>query len=180
MDQPLDLKGVYHLCHLALVNIPYLGVRIYLWSGFGSDISLFIMKNVIGILFHLKDVVPDFVLLHRQCLAIRRSRQPAVRANSLAREDALELHWHPIILWLLFWFKSNSISQPSFSRGHHRTRLDGHRFAMLFSRSFLILLFLKMTRETPFIPLNLKCYCAFSFSSFFLFGNAVPIQWRTT
>ncbi len=81
----MDLNGVYHLSHLALVNVPYLGVRIYLWSGYGSDISLFVMKNVIGILWHLKDVVPDFILLHIQCRNLRRSRTPAIR------EDALEL-----------------------------------------------------------------------------------------
>lgn len=71
VDRPLDLNGVYHLCHMVLVNIPYLAIRIYLWSGFGSDISLFIMKNVIAILWHLKDIIPDFVILHRQCRALK-------------------------------------------------------------------------------------------------------------
>lgn len=69
--RPLDLNGVYHLCHMVLVNIPYLVIRIYLWSGYGSDISLFIMKNVISILWHLKDIIPDFIILHRQCQALK-------------------------------------------------------------------------------------------------------------
>lgn len=91
IEKPLDLNGVYHLCHMALVNIPYLAVRIYLWSGYGSDISLFIMKNIFGILWHLKDIVPDFVLLHRQCRALRSSaaRRRAAVANE--KEDVIEL-----------------------------------------------------------------------------------------
>jgi len=80
VEKPLDLNGVYHLCHMVLVNIPYLAIRIYLWSGFGSDISLFIMKNVIAILWHLKDVVPDFVILHRQCQALK---EPNVETNDI-------------------------------------------------------------------------------------------------
>ena len=75
VKRPLDLTGIYHLSHLAFVNIPYLAVRIYLWSGYGSDVSLFIMKNIIAVVWHLKDVVPDFVLLHRQCLELKRGNQ---------------------------------------------------------------------------------------------------------
>ena len=71
MERPLDLKGVQHLCHLTLVNIPYLVIRVYLWSGFGSDISLFITKNVIEILWHFKDIIPDLVVLHRQCQSLK-------------------------------------------------------------------------------------------------------------
>ena len=75
VERPLDLTGIYHLSHLAFVNIPYLAVRIYLWSGYGSDVSLFVMKNIIAVIWHLKDVVPDFVLLHRQCIDLKRGKQ---------------------------------------------------------------------------------------------------------
>lgn len=73
VEKPLDLNGVYNISHMCLVNIPYLAIRIYLWSGYGSDISLFVMKNVIGILWHLKDIIPDFIVLHNQCRAISGS-----------------------------------------------------------------------------------------------------------
>jgi len=82
----LELDGVYHLSHLVLVNVPYLAVRIYLWSGFGSDISMFVMKNVIAIVYSLKEIVPDLMTLHRQC----RGRQ-AVTEPAKCAEEALEL-----------------------------------------------------------------------------------------
>lgn len=141
MERPLDLNGVYHLSHLALVNIPYLGVRIYLWSGYGSDISIFVMKNVIGILWHIKDVVPDFVLLRLQCRDIRRGRTPGI---SSAREDAVELElwsdtvfnsillpwqlteqYSPIIQHDTLWFHSINSSQSKYFLFALRTQLEG-------------------------------------------------------
>ena len=90
VEKPLDLNGIYHLSHMSLVNVPYLAVRIYLWSGYGSDISLFVMKNVIGIIWHIKDIVPDFILLHKQC----RSMNTSVRHRKVVdecKEDIVEL-----------------------------------------------------------------------------------------
>ena len=97
----LELDGVYHLSHLVLVNVPYLAVRIYLWSGFGSDISMFVMKNVIAIVYSLKEIVPDLMTLHRQC----RGRQ-AVTEPAKCAEEALELepnHWISLNLIESHW-----------------------------------------------------------------------------
>lgn len=91
IEKPLNLNGVYHLSHMALVNIPYLAVRIYLWSGYGSDISLFIMKNIIGILWHLKDIVPDFVLLHTQCRSLKTDGNNHTLSVKNEKEDVVEL-----------------------------------------------------------------------------------------
>ena len=90
VEKPLDLNGVYHLSHMSLVNVPYLAVRIYLWSGYGSDISLFVMKNVIGILWHLKDIIPDFILLHKQCQSMSGG---SIRHRKVdeCKEDVVEL-----------------------------------------------------------------------------------------
>ena len=91
LEKPLDLNGVYHLSHMSLVNVPYLAVRVYLWSGYGSDISLFVMKNVIGILWHLKDIVPDFILLHKQCKAMRGGIVRHRKVVDECKDDAVEL-----------------------------------------------------------------------------------------
>ncbi|XP_057364840.1 uncharacterized protein LOC130685546 [Daphnia carinata] len=91
LEKPLDLNGVYHLSHMSLVNIPYLAVRIYLWSGYGSDISLFVMKNIFGILWHIKDIIPDFVLLHKQCQAMRGGVVPHRKVVVECKDDVVEL-----------------------------------------------------------------------------------------
>lgn len=89
-EKPFNLDGIYHFTHLVLVNIPYLAVRIYLWSGFGADISLFVMKNVISIVWSLKDVVIDLLELHRQCLS-RQQQRNQVRKQPEEGNEFVEL-----------------------------------------------------------------------------------------
>lgn len=81
-DKPLDLSGISNLSHLVFVNLPYLSVRIYLWSGFGSDISMFVLKNVISVVWNLKDIVPELIVLHRQCRSIKTAVTVAPKRTS--------------------------------------------------------------------------------------------------
>lgn len=56
---PVGALLLYKILHLLLVNIPYLGVRVYLWTAFDKDVSLFIVKNILGIFSVLRTIVPD-------------------------------------------------------------------------------------------------------------------------
>jgi len=89
-DKTLDLNGVYNISHLLLVNIPYLAFRIYLWSGFGSDISMFVMKNVIAIVWSLKDICADLMTLHHQCKSKGTGGTPAI-ASTEKNDEIVEL-----------------------------------------------------------------------------------------
>ena len=64
----LPLKIVYNLLHLCLIDIPYLAVRMYLWTAYAHNASIFLMKNVFGIVFVLRGIYPDFEeLIRRYC-----------------------------------------------------------------------------------------------------------------
>lgn len=55
---PVPLGSLYKVLHLLLVDVPYLGIRIYLWQ-LGSDISLFIIKNMYSIARYLRDLYTE-------------------------------------------------------------------------------------------------------------------------
>ena len=53
------LSLIYKLCHLFLVNIPYMVIRIYLWITFDYEVSIFLAKNIILILQSLIAIKSD-------------------------------------------------------------------------------------------------------------------------
>lgn len=58
---PLPLEIVYKVCHLFMVNIPYLSVRVYLWQYYSySDTSIFLVKNIYSIVALTRAIIPDF------------------------------------------------------------------------------------------------------------------------
>lgn len=61
------LSFTYKMLHLLLVNIPYMAVRIYLWSTMGTDVSVFLIKNVVHIVMTLMDAKSDFLILRAAC-----------------------------------------------------------------------------------------------------------------
>jgi hypothetical protein len=56
---PVQLEFLYKILHLVFVNGSYLGVRLYLWSYFHTDTSMFIIKNIYSILMFLREVPED-------------------------------------------------------------------------------------------------------------------------
>jgi len=44
---------------VVLINMPYMGVRIYLWTSFNADISVFLLKNIILTYVHLRSLIPE-------------------------------------------------------------------------------------------------------------------------
>lgn len=80
--RPLGLKLLYRLLRLALVDAPYLGVRCYLWAFVGHDVSLFVIKNVLGIYGGIRSLLPELRLYCRLLGKSGGHRRP---------RDALEL-----------------------------------------------------------------------------------------
>ena len=71
----LPLKIVYNLLHLCLIDIPYLAVRMYLWTAYAHNASIFLMKNVFGIVFVLRGIYPDFEELIRRHYSVDESHR---------------------------------------------------------------------------------------------------------
>ena len=63
---------VYKLLHLFLINIAYMVIRVKLWISLGGDISLFLMKNILGICTTLYSLYPTLMQLCESC----RRKQP--------------------------------------------------------------------------------------------------------
>ncbi|GFS88222.1 uncharacterized protein TNCV_3149821 [Trichonephila clavipes] len=55
---PLLYKGL----HLGLVNIPYFVIRVYLWSLYDHDVTLFLLKNILAMINTARTAVPDVKL----------------------------------------------------------------------------------------------------------------------
>lgn len=85
--RPLGLKLLYKLLHMSLINVPYLAIRIYLWGFFGHDVSLFLVKNLLGIYAGLRGLIPE-LRLYCFLLIERRTRK---RAGQAEARDPIEL-----------------------------------------------------------------------------------------
>ncbi|XP_075525438.1 uncharacterized protein LOC142557460 isoform X1 [Dermacentor variabilis] len=82
LPRPLGLKLLYKVLHMGLVNVPYLAIRIYLWSFFGHDVSLFLIKNLLGIYSALRTLVPE-LRLYIFLLANRRRSHTCIAADPI-------------------------------------------------------------------------------------------------
>lgn len=54
------LSFTYKILHLLFVNVPYMVVRIYLWVLMDSDVSVFLVKNILHIILTLLDCKPEW------------------------------------------------------------------------------------------------------------------------
>ncbi|XP_076330838.1 uncharacterized protein LOC143236430 isoform X1 [Tachypleus tridentatus] len=81
----LGLGLFYKFAYLFLINLPYLGIRVYLWTSFDHDISLFLMKNIIAVVILLRLSIPDIVLWW-QLLQENFQKQDSGRGISLELE----------------------------------------------------------------------------------------------
>lgn len=79
----LPFSVIHDLAHLILVDIPFLLVRGYLWIGHGQHTSLFMMKNVLGIIMTLRSLHPDLSELVRRSRRLHVEEKPNPQHNSL-------------------------------------------------------------------------------------------------
>lgn len=82
LPRPLGLKLLYKLLHLCLINVPYLAIRLYLWSFFGHDVSLFLIKNLLGIYSAVRTLVPE-AQLYFFLLSSRRRSHTCIAADPI-------------------------------------------------------------------------------------------------
>ncbi|GFR16707.1 uncharacterized protein TNCT_622741 [Trichonephila clavata] len=58
----LGIPLLYKALHLGLVNIPYFVIRVYLWSLYDHDVTLFLLKNILAMINTARTAVPDVKL----------------------------------------------------------------------------------------------------------------------
>ncbi|KAL0271893.1 UNVERIFIED_CONTAM: hypothetical protein PYX00_005057 [Menopon gallinae] len=56
---PVCINVLHSLLHICLIDIPFLCVRLFLWIKFSHNASMFMMKNVFGIMNTIKSIHPD-------------------------------------------------------------------------------------------------------------------------
>lgn len=56
----------YNFLHLILVQIPFLGIRLYMWIVFNHNASVFIMKNLLHIIFFLHSLYPHIIEISKK------------------------------------------------------------------------------------------------------------------
>lgn len=75
----VPLETIYKFLHVVLINLPFLGVRIYLWQAFSTDTAIFAIKNLYAILAFLRGAYTDIKLLQayiRQRAALKNLPPP--------------------------------------------------------------------------------------------------------
>lgn len=58
-QRPLGLQLLYKGLHLCLVNIPYIVIRVYLWTLYDHDVTLFLLKNILAVVITARTVIPE-------------------------------------------------------------------------------------------------------------------------
>ena len=56
---PLPITVLHTILHLCCIDIPFLCVRLFLWIKYHHNSSIFIMKNVFGIIYAVRGIYPD-------------------------------------------------------------------------------------------------------------------------
>jgi len=69
LDRVIHIKVITQLLQLFVVNIPFFGVRIYLWAHLNYDLSLFVVKNLCYIFMLMHSLYPGmvYVLTGKPC-----------------------------------------------------------------------------------------------------------------
>ncbi|XP_071747713.1 uncharacterized protein [Lepeophtheirus salmonis] len=58
LDKIVKIKFAYQLLQLTVINIPFLGLRMYLWVQYNFNLSLFVVKNLCYIFMLLHSLYP--------------------------------------------------------------------------------------------------------------------------
>jgi hypothetical protein len=82
----LPFSVLHDLVHLILVDVPFLGLRLYLWRAHNQHASVFMIKNVLGILLAIRSIHPDIseLIARRHRLHVEEQHNP--QHNSLLLE----------------------------------------------------------------------------------------------
>lgn len=85
----------YNFLHLMLVQMPFLGIRLYMWAVFNQNASVFMMKNLLHIIFFLHSMYPHIVEISKKnqyspedCLD---ETEPAIILTNRKHEKPIEV-----------------------------------------------------------------------------------------
>ncbi|XP_046991966.1 transmembrane protein 121B-like [Schistocerca americana] len=85
----LPLNVLYNVLHLCLIDIPFLAIRIYIWVNYNKNASIFLMKNVFGIIMVLRSAYPDLHELFQRRYASKLSSN---QGHNRATKEDISLH----------------------------------------------------------------------------------------
>ncbi|CAB3366334.1 Hypothetical predicted protein [Cloeon dipterum] len=76
--------------HFLLVDLPFLVIRSYLWAGHNQHTSLFMMKNILGILITARSLLPDLYALCKRHKEKERKVDEPVQGENLLELKKIE------------------------------------------------------------------------------------------
>eukprot|EP00096_Caligus_rogercresseyi_P008877 TRINITY_DN2890_c0_g1_i1.p1 TRINITY_DN2890_c0_g1~~TRINITY_DN2890_c0_g1_i1.p1 ORF type:complete len:213 (-),score=42.37 TRINITY_DN2890_c0_g1_i1:29-667(-) len=74
LNKIVKIKFAYQLLQLTVINIPFLGLRMYLWVQYNFNLSLFVVKNLCYIFMLLHSLYPAAKTIARQTFSRTRFR----------------------------------------------------------------------------------------------------------
>lgn len=93
----VTMSFVYKMLHLFLVNIPYMIVRIYLWSTMGQEVSIFLVKNVLHIILALLDCSTDIQTIRARWLSQNsKTKNNVTNTTNLSNSGAPDINLSPL------------------------------------------------------------------------------------
>lgn len=84
----------YNFMHLMLVQMPFLGIRMYMWIVFNQNASVFIMKNLLHLLFFLHSLYPyikDISKKNQYSPETRHDDVPEILLTNRKDDEPIEL-----------------------------------------------------------------------------------------
>ncbi|XP_059097669.1 uncharacterized protein LOC131891977 isoform X1 [Tigriopus californicus] len=91
LERIVPIKVIHQLILLLLINIPFLGVRIYLWTVFNYELSLFVVKNLCYIFMLSHSLYPGMVKVTKRFILQPASKLPALAITTTEQLSQMEL-----------------------------------------------------------------------------------------
>ncbi|KAL7638450.1 UNVERIFIED_CONTAM: hypothetical protein RMT77_011020 [Armadillidium vulgare] len=83
------LLFTWKMLHLLLTNIPYMVIRLYFWTEYSADISVFIIKNIINIFVTLKESKGEILQITEMINSYMQNKR---RVSDLKEENSNASH----------------------------------------------------------------------------------------
>ncbi|XP_050433267.1 uncharacterized protein LOC126841063 [Adelges cooleyi] len=85
----------YNFLHLILVQMPFLGIRLYMWVVYNQNASVFMMKNLLHMLFFLHTLYPHIIEISKKNQYSPENgideREPEILLTNRKQEDTIEV-----------------------------------------------------------------------------------------
>lgn len=85
----------YNFMHLILVQMPFLGIRLYMWVVFNQNASVFIMKNVLHLILFMHSLYPHIIEISKKNKyspeGCRDEAEPEIILTNRKHDDSIEI-----------------------------------------------------------------------------------------